>query len=67
MKLTPIQLISILAVILLTFACLFRYTIIPANSGGEGANAPVYKLDRWTGNIDVMQGSVSYEVTRKKD
>ena len=67
MKLTPIQLISVLAVILLTFACLFRYTLTPANTSGEGTYAHVYKLDRWTGNVDVIQGAIYTEVTRRKD
>jgi len=67
MKLTTTQLISILAVILLTFACLFRYTVIPANAGGEGNHAPAYKLDRWTGSVELMYQGVYVEVTRRKE
>jgi hypothetical protein len=67
MKITPIQLISILLVILVTFACLFRYTIIPSNVGVEGNYAPVYKLDRWTGNVEVIQGKASVDVTHRSE
>ena len=67
MKLTTTQLISILLVLLVVSACLFRYTIVPSNMGGEGSNAPVYKLDRWTGNVELLYGAVYVEVTRRKD
>lgn len=51
---------------MVVFACLFRYTIIPANSGGDRSDAIVYKLDRWTGNVEAMQGPIAVEVALKQ-
>lgn len=68
MKLTITQLISILLVFLVSFSCLFRYTIVPASSGGEGVNGLAYKLDRWTGGVEVIYvNGTSIEVTRRKE
>ena len=67
MKLTTNHLIFILLIIIVTFACLFRYTIIPSNAGGEGNHAPIYKLDRWTGSVELIYQYTSVEVAPRKD
>ena len=68
MKLTTTQLISILLVLIIVSACLFRYTLAPSNMGGQGGYGTMYKLDRWTGAVEVHHPTgVFVETTRRKE
>lgn len=66
MKITLNHVFFLIITGMVVFACLFRYTIIPANSGGDRSDAIVYKLDRWTGNVEAMQGPIAVEVALKQ-
>lgn len=59
-----LMILGILAFI--AFAWMNRYTIVAGQSAVS--NAPVYKLDRWTGNVEIIYaGGTSINVTHKNE
>jgi hypothetical protein len=47
---------------LLTTVWLGRYDLVSASAGGEAQVSPVYRLDRWTGEVRLIHGDVSLDV-----
>ena len=41
---------------------MFRYEMVAVTPGGEGINGYAYRMDRWTGEVEMMSGSRSYRV-----
>ena len=52
----------VVVVIFLTTVWMARFDIVPAASPGGDRVAIVYKIDRWTGEVDSIIGSRSREV-----
>ena len=45
---------------------MFRFAVVPGGVGGEGVHGVVYRLDRWTGAVMWISGSVSGNVEKAK-
>jgi hypothetical protein len=66
MKLADVSLVVVFMLIVAIFtAFLFRFELVPAQVGGEGGYGLMYRIDRWTGQIEVIQGTQIHQLVRK--
>lgn len=52
--------------VLLTTVWLGRYDLVSASAGGEAQTSPVYRLDRWTGQVRYIHGNAALEVSLER-
>jgi hypothetical protein len=60
---------GIIAIVFFAFLSgifMFRFAVVPGGVGGEGVHGVVYRLDRWTGAVMWISGSVSGNVEKAK-
>jgi hypothetical protein len=60
--------IALIAIVTSSFLIIWlgRYELVTANSGGEGVNGPVYKLDRWTGEVKFIIGIMTGDLSERQ-
>lgn len=51
--------------LVVVFACLARYEVLPVTPGGQGGQAYAYRLDRWTGTVVFLAGTEQKSVELK--